>query len=85
MKQEPRLEDWIRERADLSDQIDEPAVDVSDRVMTTLRQYQPDFVTVDKTPLLLGGALFAVAASIVFMLLPSLSILTEPWISFWLI
>ena len=78
-------EDWLRQRAQRSDQIEDPPVDVTDRVLSTLARYDSVGLAVDKTPLVLGGSLLAVAATVTLVLLPSLTTMTEPWISFWLI
>lgn len=78
-------EDWIRQRAELFQQIHDAPIDVTDRVLSTLASYNSVGLAVDKTPLILGGSLLALAASIMIMLLPSLTMMNEPWISFWLI
>ena len=78
-------EDWIRSRAERSAQIENTPVDVADRVLATLASHTTGSLAVDKTPLFLGGSLLALAASVMLLLLPSLAVITEPWISFWLI
>ncbi|MEM7477846.1 MAG: hypothetical protein AAF483_22905 [Planctomycetota bacterium] len=78
-------EEWLRQRIDLSEQIEEVPVDVADRVLTTLSNFDSVGLALDKTPLILGGGLLALAASIMLVLFPSLSTMMEPWISFWLI
>lgn len=78
-------EDWIRQRAELSDQLEDVTVDVTERVLSTLAGYNAVGLAVDKTPLVLGGGLLALAASIMLVLLPSFTMMQEPWISFWLI
>ena len=78
-------EDWIRLRASIAADATEPAVDVSERVLATVERYTTSFPVVDKTPLFVGGGLLALAASAMLLLLPSLTLFTEPWISFWLI
>ena len=82
---QPSAEDWIRRRAAVTSQANEPAVDVTQRVMTTVGRYRVSLPEVDKTPLFVGAGLLALAASIMLILLPSLTLITEPWISFWLI
>lgn len=82
---QPSAEDWIRQRAAAASQVNEPAVDVTQRVMTTVGRYSANLPEVDKTPLFVGAGLLALAASIMLILLPSLTLITEPWISFWLI
>lgn len=78
-------EDWIRQRGPLADSLNDEPIDVSDRVFSTLSSYSSANMVVDKTPLVFGGGLLAVAASILFLLLPSLTTMTQPWISFWLL
>lgn len=78
-------EDWIRQRVSLVDTLSDDLIDVSDRVLSTLAGYSAVNVVVDKTPLVLGGSLLAVAASIMVLLLPSLNTMTQPWISYWLL
>jgi hypothetical protein len=78
-------EDWIRARAAVASQLREPAVDVTERVMSTVGQSVNSLPAIDKTPLLVGGGLLGLAASIMLVLLPSSTLITEPWISFWLI
>ena len=78
-------EDWLRQRIERSEQSQEVPVDVADRVLATLASYDSGGVVVDKTPIVLGGSLLALAASIVLVFFPSLATMTEPWISFWLI
>ncbi|MCA9130288.1 MAG: hypothetical protein KDB22_24540 [Planctomycetales bacterium] len=78
-------EDWIRQRASVASQLREPAVDVTERVLNTVGQRVSSLPAIDKTPLLVGGGLLALAASIMLVLLPSTTLITEPWISFWLI
>lgn len=78
-------EDWIRQRAAVASQLTEPAVDVTQRVMSTVGSCGNNLPVIDKTPLLVGGVLLALAASIMLVLLPSSTLITEPWISFWLI
>ncbi|MCR9291903.1 MAG: hypothetical protein NXI32_04235 [bacterium] len=82
---QPSAEDWIRQRAAVASQVRAPAVDVTERVMNTLGQSAYSLPTIDKTPLLIGGGLLVLAASIMLVLLPSSTLITEPWISFWLI
>jgi hypothetical protein len=60
-------------------------VDVAQRVMTTAGRYSVNLPEIDKTSLFVGAGLLALAASIMLILLPSLTLITEPWISFWLI
>lgn len=79
------MNDWISSRAKLADQSPESPVDVSDQVMASLAQLRAVGPGLDKTPLVLGGGLLALAASIIILLAPSLTMMTEPWISFWLI
>ncbi|MEM9355723.1 MAG: hypothetical protein AAGB04_05890 [Pseudomonadota bacterium] len=78
-------EDWIRRRAELSRELDPSRIDVADRVLSTLAERDPAVLAVDKTPLVVGGGLLALAASIIFVLFPSLTMMTEPWISFWML
>ena len=78
-------EDWIRQRAAAASQVHPTPVDVTERVMTTVGRYGLNLPEVDKTPLFVGAGLLALAASIMLILLPSLTLITEPWISFWLI
>ena len=78
-------EDWIRQRAATASRLREPPVDVTERVMNTVAQNVTSLPTIDKTPLLVGGGLLALAASIMLVLLPSSTLITEPWLSFWLI
>jgi len=78
-------EEWLRQRIELTDEDRGLSVDVADRVLATLTSYDSVGVAVDKTPLVLGGGLLAVAASIMLVLFPSFSTMTEPWISYWLI
>ncbi|HBE67067.1 MAG TPA: hypothetical protein DDW52_02860 [Planctomycetaceae bacterium] len=80
-----RPESWIRQRVELSDQLENVPVDVTERVLSTLAGYNAVGPAIDKTPLVLGGSLLALAASIMLVLLPSLTMMTEPWISFWLV
>ncbi|MEM7559307.1 MAG: hypothetical protein AAF394_09295 [Planctomycetota bacterium] len=77
--------DWLSQRAQLSEQTKDSPVDVTDRVLETLARYDSVGLALDKTPLVLGGSLLAVAATVMLVLLPSLTTMTEPWISFWLI
>lgn len=79
------IEVWIQRRAKLMDQISTPPVDVSDDVLASLAHLRATGPQLDKTPLVVGGLLVALAASIVAVLAPSLAIFKEPWISFWLI
>jgi hypothetical protein len=65
------MHDWIRSRSKLASQNSGAPIDVGPAL--------------DKTPLVLGGGLLALAASIIILLAPSLAMMTEPWISFWLI
>lgn len=78
-------EDWLSQRVQLSEQIKDSPVDVTDRVLETAARYDSVGVALDKTPLVLGGSLLAVAATVMLLLLPSLTTMTQPWISFWLI
>ena len=78
-------EDWIRQRGSLADSLSDERVDVSDRVLSSLARHSAVNMVVDKTPLVFGGGLLAVAASIVVSLLPSLTTMTQPWVSFWLL
>lgn len=78
-------EEWIRRRAAVASQRREPAVNVTERVLSTVDQSVHGLPVIDKTPLLVGGGLLALAASIMLVLLPSSTLITEPWISFWLI
>ena len=78
-------EEWIGQRAELAACVPDAPIDVTDRVLSTLSSYNNIGLAVDKTPLVLGGGLMALAASIMLVLLPSLTVMTEPWISFWLI
>ncbi|XZE56363.1 hypothetical protein SH139x_002469 [Planctomycetaceae bacterium SH139] len=78
-------ENWIEHRAELAARVHDSPIDVTDRVLSTLSSYKNIGLAVDKTPLILGGGLMALAASIMLMLLPSLTVMTEPWISFWFI
>lgn len=78
-------EEWLRQRVELFDKDQALSVDVADRVLATLTSDDSVGLAVDKTPLFLGGGLLAVAASIMLVLFPSFSTMTEPWISFWLI
>ncbi len=78
-------ENWLRQRIELCEQVEDAPVDVTDRVLATLANYDSVGLAVDKTPLVLGGSLLALAASIMLVLLPSATMMTEPWISFWLI
>ncbi|MEL6107410.1 MAG: hypothetical protein AAFU85_15325 [Planctomycetota bacterium] len=79
------VEIWMRERSRLADQGDIPLIDVRDRVNATLAGYESIRIQMDRTPLIIGFGLFAVAATIVLLLSPSFVTMTEPWISFWLI
>ena len=81
----PSEEEWLNNRAATASHIREPVIDVSERVLITVSQYSNASPAVDKTPLFVGGGLLAIAASSILLLLPSLTLLTEPWISFWLI
>lgn len=78
-------EDWIRQRGSLADSLSDEPIDVRDRVLSTLASYSAVNMVADKTPLVFGGGLLAVAASIMILLLPSLTTMTQPWISFWLL
>ena len=78
-------EDWIRQRAAVASELREPAMDVTERVMNSVDQSANSLPVIDKTPLLVGGGLLALAASIILVLLPSSTLITEPWMSFWLI
>lgn len=78
-------EDWIRTRAAIAADATEPSVDVSERVLATVGRYTTSLPELDRTPLFVGGGLLALAASVMLLLLPSLTLFTEPWISFWLI
>ncbi|HBE68027.1 MAG TPA: hypothetical protein DDW52_07740 [Planctomycetaceae bacterium] len=78
-------EEWLRQRIELSGEEQGLSVDVADRVLATLTTYDSVGLAVDKTPLVLGGGLLAIAASIMLVLFPSFSTMTEPWISYWLI
>ncbi len=79
------MHDWIRSRSKLASQNSGAPIDVSDQVMASLTQLRAVGPALDKTPLVLGGGLLALAASIIILLAPSLAMMTEPWISFWLI
>lgn len=79
------MQDWIRSRSKLADQNSGPPIDVSDQVMVSLTQLNAAEPVLDKAPLVLGGGLLALATSIIVLLAPSLAMMTEPWISFWLI
>ncbi|MEL7265685.1 MAG: hypothetical protein AAFP69_12880 [Planctomycetota bacterium] len=78
-------DEWLRQRVELSYEDQGLSVDVADRVLATLTSYDSVGLAVDKTPLVLGGGLLAIAASIMVVLFPSFSTMTEPWISYWLI
>ncbi|MEM9366839.1 MAG: hypothetical protein AAGD07_12670 [Planctomycetota bacterium] len=78
-------EDWIRERAKLTYALEDDPIDVRQRVRSTLAGYNAVKPAVDRTPLVVGASLLAVAASIMVALMPSLTLMTEPWISFWFI
>lgn len=79
-----RVEDWIRHRAKMSAQTPEPTIDVADRVMATIHSQPAINIAIDRTPLILGGGLVTIAATVMVALLPSAMTMTEPWISFWL-
>ena len=79
------MNDWIRCRAKLADRHSDTPIDVSDQVMASLTHLRAVGPALDKTPLVLGGGLLALAASIIVLLAPSLTMMTEPWISFWLV
>lgn len=79
------MNDWISSRAKLVNQTSGPSIDVSDQVMASLAHLRVVGPALDKTPLVLGGGLLALAASIIILLAPSMTMMTEPWISFWLI
>lgn len=65
------------------------SADVGDDVMRTIASitsasFQVDHAPLDKTPLVLGGAMVAIAASVMLVLMPSVTTLTQPWVRFWL-
>ena len=79
------LKDWVRSRARLADQVSGAPIDVGDQVIASLQPLIAMKPTLDMTPLVLGFGLLALAASVIALLAPSLTMMTEPWISFWLV
>lgn len=78
-------EQWLRELSALGSTDSPPAVDVTDSVMSSIHDMQHMVIPFDRTPLICGGITIATAASLMIALLPSLTTMTQPWISFWLL
>lgn len=78
-------EQWLRELASLSSAAPPPAIDVTDSVISSIRDMRCIPIPFDRTPLVVGGLTIATAASLMIVLLPSLTTMTQPWISFWLL
>ncbi len=78
-------ERWLRELAARSSTAPPPAIDVTDSVMSSIHDMRHIVVPLDRTPLIAGGITIATAASLMTALLPSLTTMTQPWISFWLL
>jgi hypothetical protein len=78
-------EQWLRELACRSSAAPPPVIDVTDSVMSSIHDMRYIPVPFDRTPLIFGGITIATAASLMAVLLPSLTTMTQPWISFWLL
>ena len=78
-------EQWLRELAARSSTAPPPAIDVTDSVMSSIHDMRYIAIPFDRTPLVFGGITIAMAASLMIVLLPSLTTMTQPWISFWLL
>ena len=78
-------EQWLRELASRSSAAPPPVIDVTDSVMSSIHDMRYIPVPFDRTPLIFGGITIATAASLMVVLLPSLTTMTQPWISFWLL
>jgi hypothetical protein len=78
-------EQWLRELAARSSTAPPPAIDVTDSVMSSIHDMRHIAIPLDRTSLIVGGITVATAASLVIALLPSLTTMTQPWISFWLL
>lgn len=82
-KEQP--EQLLRELSAIAATAAPPAVDVTDSVMSTIQEMRRMSIPFDRTPLIFGGVTIATAASLMIALLPSLTTMTQPWISFWLL
>ena len=78
-------EQWLRELASRSSTAPPPVIDVTDSVMSSVHDMRSIAIPFDRTPLIFGGITIATAASLMVVLLPSLTTMTQPWISFWLL
>ena len=78
-------EQWLQELAAHGSTAPPPAIDVTDSVMSTIHDMRSIAIPFDRTPLIFGGITIAMAASLMIVLLPSLTTMTQPWISFWLL
>jgi hypothetical protein len=78
-------EQWLRDLAAHSSTASPPVIDVTDSVMSSIHDMRHIVVPLDRTPLIFGGITIAMAASLMIALLPSLTTMTQPWISFWLL
>ena len=78
-------EQWLRELAAQSSTASPPVIDVTDSVMSSIHDMRNIAIPLDRTPLVVGGITIATAASLMIALLPSLTTMTQPWISFWLL
>lgn len=78
-------EQWLRELASRSSAAPPPMIDVTDAVMSSIHDMRNIAIPLDRTPLIVGGITIATAATLVLALLPSLTTMTQPWISFWLL
>jgi len=63
---------------------DEPApdIDIRSRVMHTVAAYQQPVTRLDLLPIAFSGVAVTVAASLVFVCLPSLQMILDPWASY---
>lgn len=78
-------EQWLRELSAIDATAAPPAVDVTDSVMLSIHEMRHMSVPFDRTPLIFGGLTIATATSLMIALLPSLTTMTQPWVSFWLL
>jgi len=82
-KEQP--EQLLRELSAIGATAAPPAVDVTDSVMSSIHEMRHMSIPFDRTPLIFGGVTIATAAPLMIALLPSLTTMTQPWISFWLL
>ena len=78
-------EQWLRDLAATGSTASPPAIDVTDSVMSSIHDMRNIAIPFDRTPLVFGSITIAAAASLMIALLPSLTTMTQPWVSFWIL